>query len=255
MTSVSERGSSGTTGREEGEAGAIPQAGRAEAAAAPFGEDPGPGCLPAILAAGALVLMFAFITCGVSTWYLFQQRTVLAVRTLKSSVIPELEQSGLKPTEKQAVLEILRGVIDDGEQGKLENWQASGIMERLKRFPLLQWGDLEIVEAMVVASADFSEEEKKRARREFSRLRRAAEGSKVMDTDFSDRVLAPVLDMSDPRRRPTVVPQPTTSQLRDVVERAKILADQCEIPEVLEEVSLPAIIRREVEAGKQIGGL
>lgn len=216
--------------------------------------DEGPGCLPAVLAVLALLLMVGFIFCGVSTWYLFQQRTELARRALEGSVIPEIEQSGLEPEEKRAVIQVLQGVVEEAAAGQLENWQASGVMERLHRSPILQWGDLQIVEALIANSNEFTADEKQDAQLQFSRLRRAAELTRIISDDFSD-VLRPVHTQPDPAQRPVVNRGASKEQLADVVHRAKLVADRSEIPQQQFDVSLAEMIQREVNQGKQVGGL
>lgn len=153
--------------------------------------DEGPGCFPAFMAIGALLMMAMFIGCGFATWYIFQQRTELAMRTLKGDVIPTVQESGMNPEEKAQIVEILQQVVTEGEAGKLENWQSSGIMERLIRSPVLQWGDLELLEATILANDQFSPEEKSNATRQIGRLRRAVELGEAGAVDVND-VLTPV---------------------------------------------------------------
>lgn len=217
-------------------------------------QDQGPGCLPGCLAITVLAMMLGFIVCGVSTWYLYQQRTVLAVRTLQGFVIPEIEQSGLEQSEKGEIITILREVVGEAEAGRLEDWQASGIMERLKRSPLMQWGDLTVAEALISASSEFTDLEKSDAKLQFSRLRRAAELGEAIDADFVD-ALTPIMDPSDQFPGPRVRRDATAQQLRDVVLRAKLIADRGKVPNETFEVRLADILNREVRAGKESGGL
>ncbi len=213
----------------------------------------GPGCLPAFLAFGAIIMIILFISCGLSSWWLWQQRTEIAIKTLQGTVIPELEQSSLDPAEKKAVIELIQGVVRDGEAGKLEDWQAAGIMERLSRSPLLQWGDLVGLESMILASEGFSDEEKQQATRQISRLKRASELGTADSEDLYD-CLHPVLleDQSQPIAR--LNRKATVEQMRDVVLRCKLVAEREAIPEQTFEVDLTNIIRRQIEAGKSQGG-
>lgn len=215
--------------------------------------DEGPGCFPAVIAGSAILLMLFFIGCGISTWYLFQQRTELAVRALRSDVIPEVQQSSLPPEEKAAVVQMLEQVVADGESGQLENWQSSGIMERLVRSPILEWGNLVAVEAMVENSEAFSEEERQHAKRQFSRLKQAVEQNEATAVDFHD-VLLPVLSEAEPGKRRRLVRDIDAEQLREVVHRAEMVADRSRIPDQDFDVRLSEIIRREIEAGREVGG-
>lgn len=221
---------------------------------APSGEaDEGPGCFPAFMAIGALLLMAMFISCGFATWYIFQQRTELAMRTLRGDVIPTVRESGMRPEEKAEVISVLEQVVADGESGRLEDWQSSGIMERLIKAPLMQWGDLEMLEALILAHDQFSAEEKAVASRQFSRLKRAVELGEAGAVDVND-VLSPVLEDSRPDMLPKLDRKSSVEELRDAVQRAKLIADRSKIPDQDFEVSIAKIIRREVEQGKTVGG-
>lgn len=225
----------------------------ADSSAGKSGADEGPGCLPAFMAAGALLLMVMFIGCGFATWYIFQQRTELAMRTLTGDVIPTVRESGMLPEEKAQVVEILEQVVEDGKAGRLENWQSSAIMERLIKTPLLQWGDLEMLGALIQSQEDFSEEEKENAALQFSRLKRAVEIGEASAVDVND-VLSPVLAETAPTALPKLDTNSSVSDLRDTVTRAKLVADRSKIPDREFDVSMAKIIRREVEQGKTVGG-
>jgi hypothetical protein len=220
-------------------------------------EDQGPGCLPGLLAAGALLLMAMFVCCGVSTWYLYQQRGVLAARTLSGSVIPELEQGDLSPEDKREVIGQLQGVVEEIEQGRLEDWQASGIMERLYRLPLFEWGDLAAVEAMINARQSIDEETKQEAKLQFSRLRRAAELGEVTAVDFSRDVLEHVYQpaVEGSAERPKLERNPSDDDLRNVIAEAELAANRAKIPREMFEVNFAKMLAQEIEAGRQVGGL
>lgn len=216
--------------------------------------DEGPGCFPAVIAASALLLMLFFIGCGISTWVLFQKRTELAIRTLRSDVIPEVQQSSLPPEEKASIVQMLEQVVEDGGSGELENWQSSGIMERLVRSPILEWGNLMAVEAIIENSKSLSEEERQQAKRQFSRLKRAVELNEASAVEIHD-VLMPVLTEAKPGERRKLQRSIDAEQLREVIHRAEMIADRGRIPDEDFEVRLSEIIRREIEAGREIGGL
>jgi hypothetical protein len=219
-------------------------------------EDAGPGCLPGLLAAGALLLMAMFICCGVSTWYLYQQRTELAVRTLRGSVIPEMEQSNLAPEEKRAVIESLQQVIQLAEAGELEDWQASGIMERLNRAPLFEWGDLQTVEALIEQRESLDAETKAEARLQFSRLRRAAELGKVTAVDFARDILEHVYrDSDNQRERPKLQRDASDEDLRLVIAEAERAANRAGVDDEEFQVTLADLVRGEIAAGLEEGGL
>lgn len=211
--------------------------------------------MPAVVAAGLLLLIVAFIFCGFTTWVLFQKRSEMAARTLRGSVIPAIQQSHLTPDEKQQVVELLTEVADQAESGALENWQASGIMNRLVRVPILEWGDLAAVEAMIAAHPEFDDDQRQRARVQLSRLRSAIESGQATEVDVGD-VLAPVMHPDKSARGQTLMAQPTSEQLQEVVHRAALVADRSEVPDQLQDdVSLAEIVRRVIAAGRQEGTL
>ena len=105
--------------------------------------------MPAVLAATLLMGIVGFIACGFTTWLLFQKRSELALRTIEASYIPEIEQSRLQPDEKREVVQQLKEFAKDLQRGEYENWQAAAVMQRLVRLPVIQWGELRVVEAFL----------------------------------------------------------------------------------------------------------
>lgn len=220
----------------------------------PAETDEGPGCFPAVLAASSLLLMLFFIGCAIGTWFLFQKRTEIAVRTLRSDVIPEVQQSNLPQEEKAIIIPMLQQVVEDGESGELENWQASGIMQRLVRSPILEWGDLLAVEAMIEGHRSMSEQHRNEAKRQLSRLQRAVELREATSVDMHD-VLEPVLKEAAPGSHQRLDRAADADALREVAQRARLVADRGNIPDRNFQVQLSDIIRREIEAGRQTGDI
>lgn len=202
--------------------------------------------------AGTLLLgIMGFVCCGVSTWVLFQQRTEFAVRTLRGSYLPALQQSWLEPAEKKAVVDRIEALASELETGQYENWQSAGVMQRLQRLPVLQWGELAAVEGYVRKSDD---PQKDWSLMQLSRLRRAVELDKVTSFDFED-VLKPVLVSDDnaPSGRRMIQPLPDEGVV-EVVQLAELVADRSDVPEKMFDVQIDQIIRREIETGLSEGG-
>ncbi len=211
----------------------------------------GPGWMPAILAATLLMGMAGFIFCGVSTWFLFQKRGELAVRTIRGSYIPAIEQSRLSPTEKKLLVKQLESFSVGVERGDYENWQASGVMQRLQRLPVLQWGELAAVESFLEQHGGESKEE---SLKQLSRLRRAAELDKATSFDFED-VLSPVHESADNSQGRQLVQPLTEAAVQAVADRAKLVADRSEVPDqVFTDIPLDAIVKHQIEAGVAEGG-
>ncbi|MEM6688786.1 MAG: hypothetical protein AAF664_05120 [Planctomycetota bacterium] len=215
--------------------------------------DEGPGCLPGIMAATVLMGIIGFIGCGFSTWILFQQRTEFATRTLREGFLPEIEQSRFQADEKEDLIAVVETIAQRMEAGGVEDWQALGVMQRLQRLPVLQWGDLQAIELSI--SEQGSPEQTVSAIKQFDRLRWATDEGKITSMDLVD-VLDPV-QIDDPtvssgRRLGEPI---QLSESLDVVDRARLLADRENIPESVGEYSpIADIVAREIEAGLADGG-
>ncbi|TWU41843.1 hypothetical protein [Novipirellula artificiosorum] len=210
--------------------------------------DQGPGWMPAILAATLLMAIVGFITCGVSTWVLFQKRGELAVRTLRGSFIPAIEQSRIAPDEKLGLVDQLGAFADELERGEHENWQAAGVMQRLQRLPVLQWGEIAVIEAFV--DDQFEGDAKANALKQLSRLRRSAELTQSTAFDFED-LLGPAHqpDARNPYGRRLIEPL-TTEAVAEVVDRARLVADRAAVPDQsFEDIRIDLIVKSEIEKG------
>ena len=211
----------------------------------------GPGWMPIIMAATLLMGMVGFIGCGLSTWLLFQKRVPLAIRTLRATYIPEVEQSLLEPEEKKATIAQLEELTEELERGKYENWQAAGVMQRLIRLPVLQWGELSAIEAFIEKDLG---DEAAAASRDLSRLRRAVELDKATSIDVED-VLKPAMVIDDSTLGRRLNEKLTVEMAKDVAQRAKLVADRSDIPQQdFPDVKINVILRRQIDAGLKEGG-
>jgi hypothetical protein len=203
--------------------------------------------------AGLLLMgIFCFVCCGFSTWWLFQQQGALAERTLTNTYIPEIENSRLNPEDKQLILVQLENFGEQLRGRQLENWQAAGVMQRLVRLPVLEWGDLQAVQQRLEENADDHAE----ALKHVSRLFRAVELDQITAVDM-EGILEPVLrdDATPEQRRTLVDPIPIDAAL-DVAERARIAADRSKVPDqAFDEIQLSKVIRRQIDAGLTQGGM
>jgi hypothetical protein len=216
--------------------------------------DDGPGCMPAVMAATVLMGITFFIFCAFSTWVLYQKRTELATRTLTEAYLPELEQSLLEPDSKAAVMATIQELAEDMQRGKLEDWQSAGVMQRLQRLPVLQWGDLQAVEAFIVKSG--SDDQSSGAKLQFDRLRFAVSDGRATSFDFVE-VLSPVqIEVSSlPSGRRLMQPLELDAAM-DVVKRAELVADREQVPTEpvdLKAVRIESIMQAEIEAGIREG--
>jgi hypothetical protein len=214
-------------------------------------DDEGPGWMPAILAGTLLMGIVGFIVCAFSTWILFQKRTEFAIRTLKGSYVLQLEQSLLDPESKSAVVKEIKGLIADLERGKYENWQAAGIMQRLQRLPVIQWGELQAIEAFLKKEAGDNQAGQID---QLSRLRRAVELGMVTSFDVED-VLQPVRRPDPNSATGSQLVQPLNKeQVSQVVHRARLAADRAAVPnQHFDGIRIESIVRSEIERGASEG--
>jgi len=211
----------------------------------------GAGCMPAILAATVLMGIIFFIAFAFSAWLIFQKRGDLAARTIRATIIPELEQSRLDPEEKTAVVKELSNLADDIEAEMYENWQAGGIMQRLINIPLMRWGDLEAV--AVWAEKNLPDDQRKDASKQFSRFFRAVELDRAISRDIHE-ILAPVATPENASGFVQLRSDLNDQDVAEVVRRCKLVADRAEIPDqAFDRVSLTQIVRRQIEAGGRDG--
>ena len=211
-----------------------------------------PGWMPAIMAGTLILGMIGFISCGVTTWLLFKKRTEFAIRTLEQTYIPSVEQSLLAPEEKKATLKHLRDFTADLKRGNYEDWQAGGVMTRLIRSPVFQWGDLSAIEAFVKSQPDAFEPG---ALTHLSRLRQAADIDKAVAIDF-DYALESVLVYDDSIRRQSLKEPLDVESVAQVVSRCKEVADRFGINGTInEDVWIDKILKRQIDAGIEKGSI
>jgi hypothetical protein len=220
----------------------------------PVVDDEGPGWLPAVVAAIVLMGIVFFISCPLLTIFLFQHRTEIAVRTLQGSYIDQIEQSLLDPTSKSAVVKEIEALIADLKRDRYENWQAAGIMERLQRLPVIQWGELQAVEAYLNKTANGDRQVD--SLKQLARLRRAVDKGSLASFDF-EQILQPVRRPDPTAATGSRLVQPLTQALvAQLVQRAREAADRAEIPDQdFDDIQIESIVRREIERGASEGNL
>ena len=214
-------------------------------------EEEGPGCMPAILAALVLMGILGCIFCAFMTWLIFQKQDELALRSMRGNFIPAVEQSLLSPAEKTKTVAMLDDFANQLERGRLEGWQASGVMQRLSRLPILQWGQLRRLEKFVDDHPDdFSADDSV----QFDRLRKGVERNNVVAIDF-DHILSPVLQSDPTSDQPALIDELDVQSVSDVVGRARLVADRGDVDkEPKTDVGIDVIVRRQIDAGIEKGG-
>lgn len=213
--------------------------------------DEGAGCLPAIVASTLLLGIAAAVFCGVTTWILFQKRSQIAVRTLQGFV-PVIEQSLLEPDDKAKVIEQFETLINEMSAPDFPPSVAAAIMQRIVRLPIPHWGELDALEAYV--QENFTDPERERAQIELSRIRHAIQTEQATVRDIID-VLEPVALVNDEDDSRTLKPKLTQQDVREVIVRAKVLADRARIEDKLfPKIEMSTILRQQIETAKSDGG-
>ncbi|TWT95060.1 hypothetical protein [Neorhodopirellula pilleata] len=216
----------------------------------PTGED-SPGCLPAVVAGTLLMLIVAFVLCGVTTWILFQKRTEIASRSLQG-FIPNIEQSLLEPDDKARVIEQLETLINQMRDPNYDPAQAAAIMQRIVRLPIPHWGELDAVESFV--RKELEGDEQQQAVKQLSRVRRAVEMNQATVFDIVD-VLEPVAVIDETPIGRSLKTKLTRQDVDEVIVRAKRLADRAEITDQkFDRVDMADILAREIQTAKTEGG-
>ncbi|MCH1494495.1 MAG: hypothetical protein L7U72_04640 [Rubripirellula sp.] len=214
-------------------------------------DDQGPGCMPAMVAAAALMGIIGFITCALLTWVIFGKRTEMAVRTLEGSLIPMLEQSLLDPTSKQEVIQEMTVLAENMKANQYENWQSAAIMQRLQKLPILQWGELQSLEQSIRDSDGFDDGERQAALATVQRVKIAVKQHKVFSFDFED-ILDPIRQPSNSSLTGFIPKSPLdVDSMREAIRRAELLANRAEVenPEGDQNVRISEILRGEIQAG------
>ena len=130
-------------------------------------------------------------------------------------------------------------------------------MQRIQRLPVVQWGDLQAIEAFLrnPKSQDLSAEDREQGQRQLSRVRRAVELDKVTSFDFQV-ILKPVHQASNSSRVGSELINPLqATQVLQFVDQAEALADRAGVPnEDYPDIQISVLLKREVELGVSEGG-
>ena len=186
------------------------------------------GCFPAVMAASVLMGIAMFITFAFATWLIFQKRGDLAVRTIRATIVSELEQSRLDAKTKSEVISQLRFLADDIEAGRVEDKQAVNVLQQLLQSPLLRWGDLTALDEWVKANG--SADEAASFHRDCTRFFRAAELGKANAADLQD-ILAPVSEAPPGAYLYKLKTEIEPADWAEVQTRCRIIAKRAEVPD------------------------
>ncbi len=200
------------------------------------------GCFPAVLAASLLMGIAMFVMFAFAAYVIFQKRGDLAVRTLRGTIVSELEQSRLEAETKADVIAQLQGLADDIEAQRVSDKQAVDVLQQLLQSPLMRWGDLTALDAWVKANADA--EQAASFHRDCTRFFRAAELGKANAADLQD-ILAPVSEEASGAYLQKLKAKIEPADWAEVQTRCRIVATRAGVPDQdFDEVLLEQIVER-----------
>lgn len=214
-------------------------------------KDQGPGLLPALIALVAIGGMLMLITFAGMAWWIFSNQGKLALPALRDGFIPQVEQSRLSPEQKAPIVEHLNTVVEDLANDQLESWQITGVMQRLQRLPILQWGHLQVLQQYIEDHPnDFAEDAALQIDRVFS----GVGAGQITGIDAST-MLIPVLATDQNLNDADLIDPLEPEKVAEVVKTAKQLADRVKVPESPGPITpIDVLVRRQIEAGRSQGG-
>ena len=75
----------------------------------------------------------------------------------------------------------------------------------------------------------------------------------ITSIDYS-HILTPVLDSEDARAELELIDPLTVTAVKDVIERAKLVADRAKVPLTLKgDIAIDTLVRRQIQAGLEQG--
>ncbi|QDT60451.1 hypothetical protein SV7mr_29740 [Stieleria bergensis] len=214
-------------------------------------KDQGPGLLPALIALVAIGGMLMLITFAGMAWWIFSNQSKLALPALRDGFIPQVEQSRLSPEQKTPIIEHLDAVVEDLASDQLESWQVTGVMQRLQRLPILQWGHLQVLKRFIEDHPnDFPEDAALQIDRVFSGI----SDGQITGIDASTMLL-PVIVSDQNLNDADLIDPLETAKVAEVVTSARQIADRVKVPDTAGPITpIDVLVRRQIEAGRSQGG-
>lgn len=210
------------------------------------------GCFPAVMAASVLMGIVMFITFAFAAWVIFQKRGDLASRTVRATIVSELEQSRLDAKTKSELITELRNFADDIDAARVSDKQAVDVLQKLLQSPMLRWGDLAALDDWVKANA--TADQSAAFHRDCTRFFRAAELEKANAADLQD-ILAPASETSPGVYLSKLKANIEPADWAEVQTRCRIVAERAEVPDqVFDDVLLTRIIQRYIDSASVDGG-
>jgi hypothetical protein len=204
------------------------------------------GLMPAVMAIFMIVAVAGLVACAVGAWAVFRQSPQLAAGTLKAHYIPVVEQSNLNPAEKAEVVRALEQLALEMKAGQWEPWQANAMMQNLIRAPIVQWGDLDAIEQLVVKIEAFSPAERENISKVLGRLKHGIEEDLII-ANVVEEILAPVTIRDDSERGCHLNLAMDKPDIEEVVQRAQTILAGHQIPDERYNARLADVLRLQIE--------
>ena len=178
-------------------------------------------------------------------WFVVKAKQI-ATNMGQAAVTAMVEQSGLSPEEKKAILVRVDCIAEDYKSGEITNEQLGRIMKVLADGPLLPLGTVRSVWARHEGKSGLSAEEKKAAELTLQRFSRGVVEKKIPATALKP-ILAPVMQTNAAGQK-AMNQFVTDDELRAFLKAIKEEADKAKIPNEPYKVDIVKEIDKAIDA-------
>jgi hypothetical protein len=179
-----------------------------------------PACLVVLMFVGVILS----VTCAAASYFINQNQSLIASRSIREQLIPWVEQSPLEATDKSTIIDELNEITRQIDEEQLDEAQLRRLRFRLTDNPALMWGYVQAALGAVAASTELTELEKEQASRTSERLLRLVSEGKLTRSALEFVLQSVTLAKSD-RSGLVVKENPSTDDLRQFIKRGGEQAD------------------------------
>ncbi len=179
-----------------------------------------PACLVVLMFVGVVLS----VTCAAASYFLNQNQSLIAARSIREQLIPWVEQSPLEATDKSTIVDELNELTRQMDEGQLDDTQLRRLRFRLTDNPALMWGFVQAALGAIASSTELTELEKEQATRTCERLLRLVSEGKLTRSALEFVLQSVTLAKSD-RSGLVVKENPSLEDLRQFIKRGGEQAD------------------------------
>jgi hypothetical protein len=195
------------------------------------------GCGKIAIGCG-IVLVIVVIIAALGTWYVAKNARGWLATGFATGVNSAVEQSALPDEQKQAIQDRVEQISEDFAAGDITMEELGKAVEELDIENLIDAGMAQYVGAGLIDSSKLSDEDKAAGRQAFNRVAYGLLDDQI-DSNDVQQILAPIL--LNPGSNDWQFKQnPTTEEIKQVMDNATELADQAGVPADVEEVDFGA---------------